>query len=52
MGVGIVMVGIVVATGGLGFGGRAGGAELIGKRLKSRGEPSPEFLKLLGTSTP
>jgi hypothetical protein len=38
MGVGIVMVGIVVATGGLGFGGRAGGAELIGKRLKSRGD--------------
>jgi hypothetical protein len=49
-GSGIVMVGMVVATGGLGCGGRAGGAELIGKRLKSRGEPSPEFLKLLGAS--
>jgi hypothetical protein len=50
VGSGIVEVGMIVATGGLGCGGRVGAAELIGKRLKSRGEPSPEFLKLLGAS--
>lgn len=38
-GVGMVEVGMVVAAGGLGFGGRAGGAELISKRLKSHGDP-------------